>query len=139
LHTYLTFIVIKAVAPTVATVNACFGVTNIYGRWLLEHMAKSRELFHVVVASMKGARDAFAGQIASTDMLVHKTAAISLLRKRISRKNAVIDDTAILTMLLLALLEDALGDRRAYNIHRQQVGQLTQTRTTSITGALVAQ
>lgn len=134
----LTTEVIKAVAPTVATVNACFGVTNIYGRWLLEHMAKSRELFHVVIASMKGARDAFTGQVASADMLVHKTAAISLLRKRIST-NPVLDDTAILTMLLLALLEDALGDRRAYQIHRQQVGQLTQMRATSITGAIVTQ
>jgi hypothetical protein len=90
-------------------------------------MAKSRELFHVIVASMKGARDSFAGNLGSTDMLVHKTAAISLLRSRIE-STVPVDDTMILTMLLLALLEDALGDRNAYQVHRAQVARLTQLR-----------
>lgn len=92
-------------------------------------MAKSRELLHVVTAAMIGARDSFAGNAASRDMLVHKTAAISLLRSRIASGTTMIDDTTILTMLLLALLEDALGDRTAYHIHRAQVGRLTHMRS----------
>jgi hypothetical protein len=120
--------VIRCVAPTIASVNRCFGVANIYGRWLLEHMAKSRGLFHIIVASMKGARDGFAGLGESTDMLIHKMAAISHLRASISSPTTFIDDAMILTMLLLALLEDALGDRNAYQIHRAQVARLTQRR-----------
>jgi hypothetical protein len=96
-------------------------------------MAKSRELFHVIVAAMKGARDSFAGYETSTDMLVHKTAAISLLRSRVEA-NTQVDDTMILTMLLLALLEDALGDRSAYRIHRSQVARLTNLRSKSLDG-----
>jgi hypothetical protein len=91
-------------------------------------MSKSRGLFHITVATMKGARDGFAGLGESTDMLIHKTAAISYLRSSISSSTAVIDDAMILTMLLLALLEDALGNRNAYQIHRAQVARLTNRR-----------
>jgi hypothetical protein len=97
-------------------------------------MARSRELFHIIVASMKVARDSFiTDQLVSLDMLMHKTAAISLLRERISSitTTAMVDDTTILTMLLLALLEDALGNHSAYRIHREQVSRLTQVKTTS--------
>jgi hypothetical protein len=125
----LTHSVIKCVAPTVATVNHCFGVANIYGRWLLEHMSRSRELFHVIVASMKGARDVFSGYEVSKDLMVHKAAALSLLRARIASCKTEVDDTTILTMLLLALLEDAMGDRDAYRIHRAQVARLTPLRS----------
>jgi hypothetical protein len=120
--------VIRCVAPTIASVNRCFGVANIYGRWLLEHMSKSRGLFHITVATMKGARDGFAGLGESTDMLIHKTAAISHLRASISSSTTIIDDAMILTILLLALLEDALGNRNAYQIHRAQVTRLASRR-----------
>jgi hypothetical protein len=64
---------------------------------------------------------------------MHKTAAISLLRKRISSMTttSVVDDTTILTMLLLAFLEDALGNHSAYRRHREQVNRLTQMGTTN--------
>jgi hypothetical protein len=104
-------------------------VANIYGRWLLEHMSRSRELFHVIVAAMKGARDVFAGYEVSKDLLVHKAAALSLLRTRIASCKGEVDDTTILTMLLLALLEDAMGDRDAYRVHRAQVARLTPFRS----------
>lgn len=80
-----------------ANINQPFGVANIYGRWLLEHMAAYADLFSVIIATMKGAHDALAGNGLQTDVLAHKTKAMSLLRKRLSLGEA--DDGAILTIL----------------------------------------
>jgi hypothetical protein len=61
----------------------------------------------------------------SKDLLIHKAAALSLLRSRIASCTKLVDDTTILTMLLLALLEDAMGDRQAYRVYRTQVASLS--------------
>ena len=84
-------------------------------------MAKSAHLFHVVIATMSRARDLLAGRGIQSDMLMHKTAAISLLRTRIMSNQSFVDEDMLLTMLFLAHLEDALGEDNARKIHRAQV------------------
>lgn len=84
-------------------------------------MARSRHLFHVTIATMSRARDLLAGKGIQRDMLMHKTAAISLLRTSIMSNQTFVDEDMLLTMLFLAHLEDSLGEENARQIHRAQV------------------
>lgn len=85
------------VMPAVAKSNRPFSVINVYGRWLLEEMAAHADLFNAVVAAMHRARSGPAGNVLQPDVIMHKTKALSLLRKRLS--NGAEDDGAILTVL----------------------------------------
>ena len=89
------------VSPNVAAICEPFGVSNLYGRWLLEQMAIYLDVFHVMMAALHD------GLVALTSpegphrsyALMHKGWALQALRRRLAAADAWVDDSAILTML----------------------------------------
>ena len=116
--------------PTLNAVNAAFGLGNVYDKFMLLQIEQNLDLAHAMVACMKVARDILGrpGGLIGSDVLVHKSKAITLFRKRLLDPEAAINDSAMLTVLFLGFLESSLGDMAAHQIHHDQLGRMISAR-----------
>jgi hypothetical protein len=112
--------------PTLRAVNAAFGLGNVYDKFMLTQMRGNPDLTHAMVACMKAARDVLGrpGGAVSKDVLIHKSRAMTLFRRRLGDPESAISDSAILTVLFLSMLESSLGDREACHIHQSQLHRM---------------
>ncbi|RMZ89166.1 hypothetical protein DV736_g3609, partial [Chaetothyriales sp. CBS 134916] len=101
---------VTVITPLTASVSRVFGRTNVYGRWMLDHLAQFPDLVHAKA------------------VLEHKYIAISRLRARLARPDATADDNAILTIFFLALVEDATGNTAAHKMHLFRVASMVEIR-----------
>ncbi|RVX68138.1 hypothetical protein B0A52_08279 [Exophiala mesophila] len=121
----------NVVSPIHAAIAGTFGVSNLYGSWLLEQMASSRDVLDVVVASMLSlARPlmklAPASRQIVTGVYLHKEGALAQLRNRIELSDAGVDDSPIMTVIFLAILEGSEHNRDAERAHRSKAAAMIQ-------------
>ena len=89
------------VSPNIASICQPFGVSNLYGRWLLEQMSIYLDVFHVMIAALHGGLVNLTspGTPHRSYALMHKIWALQALQQRLAGPHAWKDDGPVLTML----------------------------------------
>jgi hypothetical protein len=89
------------VSTNVASICQPFGVSNLYGQWLIEQMALYLDVFHVLMAALHGGLVTMTteGGPHTSYALMHQGLALQALQRRLDCFDADEDDGAVLTIL----------------------------------------
>ena len=126
----LTFtIVTQYVFKTTAAAEHAFCVTSFWSP-ILTAMVRFRDLFHALCAMFSAAcatlHDSDTGIMKT--VLYHRLKAIQILRARLLQANARADDGALLTIIMLSVVDKHSRDEDAFQIHQQQAETMIRVR-----------
>ena len=120
---YINFFLANAISKC-ALVYPAFNLSSIYSTDWVEIMV-NRLFFHAGAAYLQAAFD---GERApSKETLLHRGKALEELRMHLDMvvtKGAELSPTAIIAVVMLACLEEQLGDAASHMVHRETVGQM---------------